>query len=518
MRLKSKIFIIFMLFAAAILFSLWIFQSVLLEGFYKQIKTQSIKNTADLISNYIELFEETNVESVAESVSEIASKNEISIKVIDTTSSNSSDFFNPVFSVVSDHDNILSMIRDSELYLIYEKAEENGGELTQHYQRGSYITLINTNNPSDKTFEKPENDFPEFKAPLREFLPRKSIKYGKPSFFTKGVMQEILYAKIAQSSNGHQYLLLFDCVVTPINSTVKALEFLLFIQSVFFIIIAALAATILAKRVAKPIADITDSAKHLAAGNLKTRFDGKGYREIAELSDTLNFAANELEKSDSIKKELIANTSHDLRTPLTMISGYAEIMRDIPGENTPENVQAIIDEASRLTTLVNDMLELSKMQDGHVLQQEEFDITELSEEIIERIKKLTEKDGFEFEFEHQENVKVFADKTKITQVIYNFLSNAVNYSEQIKKVFVKQTVSNKKVRLEFTDYGKGIPKEELPNIWERYYKIDKSHKRANVGSGIGLSIVKSVLELHKAKYGVISNLQKGSTFWFELDI
>lgn len=507
-----------MLFASALLFSLWLFHIVLLEGFYKQIKTQSIKNTADIISGYVELFDEKGIESVAETVSEIASKNEISIKIIDTTSSNSSDFFSPVFSVVSDHDNILSMIRDSELYLIYEKAQENNGEITQHYQRGSYITLINTNNNTVQHTEKHENDFHPADPFVREFLPRKSYKHGAPSFFTKGIMQEILYAKIAQSTAGNQYLLLFDCVVTPINSTVKTLSSLLLTQSIIFMIIAALAAHITAKRIAKPIIEITDSAKHLAAGNLKTRFDGKGYHEIAQLSDTLNYAANELEKSDIIKKELIANTSHDLRTPLTMISGYAEIMRDIPGENTPENVQVIIDEASRLSTLVNDMLDLSKMNAGYTLQAEEFDITELTGDIISRISKLTEKDGFCFEFEHDKNVIVSADKTKISQVIYNLITNAVNYSGEYKKILIKQTVSEKKVRLDFTDFGEGIPKDELLNIWERYYKIDKSHKRANVGSGIGLSIVKSVLELHKAKYGVISNLQKGSTFWFELDI
>lgn len=507
-----------MLFASALLLSLWLFHVVLLEGFYKQIKTQSIKDTANIISNYMKITEENDIEDMAETVSEIASKNEISIKIIDTTSSNSSDFFNPVFSVVSDHDNILSMIRNSELYLIYEKALENDGELTQHYQRGSYTTLINTNNKALENTEKRENDFHPFNASPHEFLPRKSIKHGAPPFFTKGVIQEILYAKIVQGSGGNQYLLLFDCVVTPINSTVKTLSFLLFVQSVIFLLIAAFAANLVAKRIAKPITDITNSAKHFAAGNLKTRFDGKGYREISELSDTLNYAATELEKSDIIKKELIANTSHDLRTPLTMITGYAEVMRDIPGENTPENVQVIIDEASRLTNLVNDILDLSKIQEGHTLEKEKFDITELSSQIIDRVRKLTEKDGFEFVFEYDKNASVFADKTKISQVIYNFLSNSVNYSGKDKNILIKQTVTNKKVRLEFTDHGKGISKEELPNIWDRYYKIDKSHKRANVGSGIGLSIVKAILELHKAKYGVISNLEKGSTFWFELDI
>ena len=194
-----------------------------------------------------------------------------------------------------------------------------------------------------------------------------------------------------------------------------------------------------------------------------------------------------------------------------MIIGYAEVMRDLPGENTPENVQVIIDEARRLTTLVNDMLDLSKLQAG-------TDITGVTEDIVERMRKLTEKDGFTFTFEYENPVYVKADETKITQVIYNFLTNAVNYSDERRDIKVLQTVSNKTVRLSFVDHGKGIPKEKLPNIWDRYYKIDSTHKRSHVGSGIGLSIVKSILEKHNARYGVISNTESGSTFWFELPI
>ena len=275
----------------------------------------------------------------------------------------------------------------------------------------------------------------------------------------------------------------------------------------------------LSRRIAKPIVGINSSAKKLASGDFDATFSGGDYLEITQLSDTLNFTAHELKEADSLKQELIANTSHDLRTPLTMIIGYAEVMRDLPGENTPENVQVIIDEARRLTTLVNDMLDLSKLQAGtEELEISEFNITGVTEDIVERMRKLTEKDGFTFTFEYENPVYVKADETKITQVIYNFLTNAVNYSDERRDIKVLQTVSNKTVRLSFVDHGKGIPKEKLPNIWDRYYKIDSTHKRSHVGSGIGLSIVKSILEKHNARYGVISNTESGSTFWFELPI
>lgn len=137
------------------------------------------------------------------------------------------------------------------------------------------------------------------------------------------------------------------------------------------------------------------------------RFDGKDYREVAELSDTLNATAKELGKNESLRRELIANVSHDLRTPLTMIIAYAEVMRDLPGENTPENVQVVIDEAGRLTNLVNDMLDMSKLQAG-VMEKNDtvYNLTESIESVLERYNKLKEQDGYSIHFEYDRKVLV----------------------------------------------------------------------------------------------------------------
>lgn len=143
------------------------------------------------------------------------------------------------------------------------------------------------------------------------------------------------------------------------------------------ILLSLLIAFIISKRVSKSIIRVNDSAKELAKGNFDVEFDGKDYREITELSDTLNYTAKELSKSDVLQKELLANVSHDLRTPLTMITAYSEVMRDLPGENTPENVQVIIDETKRLTFLVNDLLDMSKIKAGvTTLETKEYDLSE----------------------------------------------------------------------------------------------------------------------------------------------
>ena len=202
-----------------------------------------------------------------------------------------------------------------------------------------------------------------------------------------------------------------------------------------------------------------------------------------------------------------------------MITGYGEVMRDLPGENTPENIQIIIDEATRLSSLVNDLLDLSKLQSGSIKpQKSRFCLTDSIRDIFKRYSKLKEQDGYNIEFECGEDVFVVADELRISQVIYNLVNNAINYAGDDKTVIVTQIVKDNIVRIEVTDHGEGISPENLQYIWDRYYKVDKEHKRGVIGTGLGLSIVKGILDSHNAHYGVKSTLGKGSTFWFELPI
>lgn len=495
---------------------MWLLHTVLLEAFYKYIKTQSLDRATDAIVSVLESPEEIRFSEIGKTVGGIALKNNISVKIIESTSDGSISSFDPFFSLLSGG-NVLDELGGVKLYRIYDEVRQHGGALKKTYQLGAY--RISVSEAESGSNEKTQGFAEWDAADTPRFSFRQYIQPGTPSLFQRGTTVELLSARIVPRADGREFFLLCDSVITPVGSTVKTLKILLIFQSIAIFIIAAAVATMLAKKIARPISDINKSAKQLAAGNYDVSFSGNGYLEVSQLADTLNYTAKELKESDSLKRELIANTSHDLRTPLTMIIGCAEVMRDLPGENTPENIQVIIDEATRLTTLVNDMLDLSKLQAGKMkLERSEFNITQLIERILERMRRLTEKDGFHFTFRADENVYVNADEGKITQVVYNFLSNAVNYSDESREILVEQQVSAGTVRLSFTDHGKGIAKEQLPNIWDRYYKIDNTHKRSQVGSGIGLSIVKSILELHEAKYGVISSEVSGSTFWFELPV
>jgi len=262
----------------------------------------------------------------------------------------------------------------------------------------------------------------------------------------------------------------------------------------------------------------------LAAGHYDVVFRGGSCRETAELADTLNYAASELAKVDSLRRELIANTSHDLRTPLTMIAGYAEVMRDLPGENTPENAQVIVDEAQRLTSLVNDMLDISKLEAGTpVVNAETFCLTVALREGLGRYSRLCTREGYRIAFEADRDVMVYTDRSKFLQAFYNLVNNAMTYTGEDKTVTVFQTVyqdemGNPWVRVAVRDTGEGIPEDKLALIWDRYYKIDAAHKRSAQGSGLGLSIVNKIMTLLGGRCGVASTVGQGSTFWIEIPL
>lgn len=278
-------------------------------------------------------------------------------------------------------------------------------------------------------------------------------------------------------------------------------------------------ALVLSDVIAKPIVRLNDGAKKLSKGNYNADFNGRGYLEVKELSDTLNSAAIELSKVDKLRRELIANISHDLRTPLALIYSYAEMMQDFPDEITTTQLQTIMSETKRLSSLVNDILDVSKLETGTMeLHIRKYNLTESIYETAERLSELLKNNGYSIVFEHSEDVYVLADESKITQALYNLLTNAVNYSTDDKHIVVRQNIVQNSVRIEVHDYGEGISPENIPYVWDRYYKVDKKHKRAITGTGLGLSIVKRIFELHSADYGVESELGKGSVFWFQLEI
>ena len=288
------------------------------------------------------------------------------------------------------------------------------------------------------------------------------------------------------------------------------------------IFIAIIISIFLSNKITEPITKITKKAKKLGSGDTEVTFEESGIKEIDELSEALTQAQMEMVKTDELRRDLMANVSHDLKTPLTMIKAYAEMIRDISykdHDKMNEHLGIIVDETDRLTVLVNDILDLSRMQsNADTLSIETFDLADDIKTIVNRYQIIKETEKYIINVEMPESIKIKADKKKINQVIYNLINNAINYTGEDKTVTVRVTKHKKYYLVEIIDTGKGIKGSEIPYIWNKYYKNDKNHQRNVVSTGLGLSIVKEILELHGYEYGVKSVLKKGSTFYFKIKI
>ncbi len=308
--------------------------------------------------------------------------------------------------------------------------------------------------------------------------------------------------------------------LVSLDRTIPILQSQLFIITIVVLLLALIIGYFLSNKISKPITKISKDAKKLSEGNYNIKFtSNENIYEINELVDTLNHTAKELSETEELKRDLMANVSHDLKTPLTMIKAYAEMVRDITYDNKEKrenNLNTIINETDRLNLLVNDILDLSALQtNNNNLTYESFNLIEVINQIINRFDILTQKENYTFILNAPKTAYITADKKRIYQVIYNLINNAINYTGADKKVIINVIDNPKEYKVEVQDTGKGIPKEEIKNIWDKYYHSKKKHKRNQYGTGIGLSIVKNILQNHNYKYGVNSS-SKGSIFYFEI--
>ena len=537
--IKWKTFCIFLIFAIVLLGVLWFFQIVYLNDFYKMIKQKETENVLDKVEVLLH-----ESDDPASEIDKLAASYNLGVFITDSEG-------NSLYNAEYISNSQMSSLPHFMFSLFYDEAVANGGEAVIEF-KGSEMQRSIRENLNKELEQQPEIDGESEATPETELEQPENILENAPDSadetseeqsgqgegkieytippenemtkeqFRQNIGNEmaesVIYVRIIEV-DGQEEVVMINSVLTPVDATVTTLKAQLRIITVIIIIIAFILAAATAKSTSRSIIKLNDGAKKLAAGDYSVKFDADDYMEVAELSATLNYAAKELGKADSLQKELIANVSHDLRTPLTMIKGYAEVMRDIPGENTPENVQVIIEETERLTGLVNDMLDISKLKAGTIsIQPEEYNFTESIRHVLERYNKLREVEGYTIDFVYDDEVNVYADEQKMYQVLYNLVNNAINYTGEDKKVTVIQKVIGNTLRIEVVDTGDGVKQEDIPYVWDRYYKDKTTHKRALQGTGLGLSIVKNVLELHGAKYGVSSITGQGATFWFEIKI
>ena len=328
----------------------------------------------------------------------------------------------------------------------------------------------------------------------------------------------LVYAKKVDSNLANYYLLI-NSPLEPVESIINFFMNQYFLIGIVVLVIAIILSILLSRRIANPIVNMKKEANRLANGDYAATFVGESFEEINDLASTLNDATDKLGKMDELRKDLIANVSHDIKTPLTMIKAYAEMIIDISGDNKTkreEHLNVILKEADYLNRLVTDMRELSRMQAGYVvLTRSNFDLKDVVDNVLFLYDKLIKEKALSINLDGVEAV-IWADEVKITQVVSNYISNAIKHSKVASSIDIRIINHEDYVRFEVEDHGSGIEEKDLPYIWDRYYKIDKSFSRDINSTGLGLAIVRVILEAHKAKYGVESKVDVGSTFYFEL--
>ncbi len=270
----------------------------------------------------------------------------------------------------------------------------------------------------------------------------------------------------------------------------------------------------------KPIRKITIATEAYASGNMHYPLQVDSNDEIGYLAASLAYMAGQVAQSEDNRKKLVANISHDFRSPLTSIRGYLEAMQDgtIPVEMYDKYLQIVINETDRLTKLTNSLLTLNNLNTkGMILEKTDFDINTIIRNTVASFEGTcrTKKIGIEIILTGEE-MFVFADQGRIQQVIYNLLDNAIKFSHNNSVIVVETTEKKNKIFVSIKDHGIGIPKDDVKMVWDRFYKSDLSRGKDKKGTGLGLSIVKEIIHSHEENINVISTEGVGTEFIFSL--
>lgn len=328
----------------------------------------------------------------------------------------------------------------------------------------------------------------------------------------KPMLKNLVCAHVVTMESGEPVLLILVSSIEPTTAIRQLIRNIVLLLSVFMLLFSFIFAWFSSYGFTRPIHNFSELVHRVSKGDYSVIFHSGSNREFFQLGKSLNHMVDQLSKTENLRRELIATVSHDLRTPLTMLRGYAEMMRDIPGENTPENAQIIIDEADRLSIFINNTLDLSRLRSGtQEMHPIVFCLTNCVRSLVESFLKLSN-GQLNLSFSAEDPVYVCADEVYIARAVNNLINNAIVHGNSETVITVLQTINGNHVRVTIQDNGPGIPEDQINGIWEWYQKNSPS------GTGLGLPIVKAAIEQNGGNCGVESALGKGSAFWIELPI
>lgn len=331
---------------------------------------------------------------------------------------------------------------------------------------------------------------------------------------------------------------------TPLESIEKAVD----LSNEFYIavgvivtLVAVIALTVLSGRITKPIIQLNDLSQRMANLDFEAKYSGNARNEIDQLGENFNKMSEELERTiselktanaelqrdvkireeiDEVRKDFLNNVSHELKTPIALISGYAEGLKDNIAEDKESRdfyCDVIIDESAKMNNMVKKLLSLNRLEFGNdPTVMERFDIVPLVKGVLQGMKLLIDEKGAQVSFASEDSMYVWGDEFKIEEVVTNYLSNALNHLDYDRKIDIRIQREGNLVRTSVFNTGDPIPEADIDKIWDKFYKVDKARTREYGGSGIGLSIVKAIMDGHNQQCGV-RNYGNGVEFFFMLE-
>lgn len=485
---RFKLFFIMCVVILIIVLFLILINSIVLENFYIYSKTATIKQVYQKVNNYY-ASENPNINLETE-LKKIAYKNNFDILIKTDT-------------------NLIIFTSDKEFlsstYILKDINE---------------ITRENINTQNDK-----KNNL-NIKITTDE---TNNINY----MFLTGIL-----------NNG--YVLYIRMPISPIKESVKISNTLLLMIGGVTLAVAGVVASFISKKFTNPILQLNDIANKMAKLDFSQKYRvtdtedeiNELGRSINTMSDKLETTIKQLQKSnielekdieekskiDDMRKQFISDVSHELKTPIALIQGYAEgLIENVSTDEESKRFYAevILDETNKMDRLVKQLLELMKLEYGKKeFNNEKFDINELINEVIRKCEVMLQKNNIQVEFESKKPIYVWADEFYIEQVVTNYFTNAIKHTEEIgnnKKIKITVKQLNDKMRITVFNTGKTIPEEDLIRIWGRFYKVDSSRNRQDGGTGIGLALVKAIMNNYQNEYGV-NNKKDGVEFYFDVDI
>jgi signal transduction histidine kinase len=343
---------------------------------------------------------------------------------------------------------------------------------------------------------------------LRPTNTTRVVKYEHPFLHIEylSIVRPFLY-------NGKPAILIMSLPEASISDSVNLFKEVFWWIFALTIVSTLVVSNYMSKKFTRPIQILKNAAHEIASGNLNVKINYKEEDELGELAKSMNTMVKQLSITDKFRKDLIANISHDLKTPLGLIRGYSEMLLDYYGEDKEKRekyLNTVIKETERMSKLVDDVLQLSKLQSGMVeVKEETIDLEKLIFEILDIFEIQILEKNIEVRLENLK-VKVVADREMIKRAIINIISNAIASMENGGTLSITAELQDKDVLIKISDTGCGIPEKDLEHIFDRFYKGNKS------GTGLGLAIVKEILTLHQSDFGIRSKEGEGTTFYFTL--